>query len=76
MNARAEFEPKIPASDRPQNHALGRGATGIGWKEILYGLFNDTVNSSACVASDLRIDGEYSIGRDIEESIHGKTFWY
>jgi hypothetical protein len=57
-NAPAGFEPKIPASERPQTHALDRGATGIGWKLIIYGLFNDTVNSSACVASDLRNDSE------------------
>jgi hypothetical protein len=27
----AGFEPAIPASERPQTHALDRGATGIGW---------------------------------------------
>jgi hypothetical protein len=26
----AEFEPTIPASERPQTHALGSVATGIG----------------------------------------------
>jgi len=26
----AEFEPAIPASQRPQNHALDRAATGVG----------------------------------------------
>ena len=25
----AEFEPAVPASDRPQTHALGRAAAGI-----------------------------------------------
>jgi hypothetical protein len=25
-----EFEPAIPANERPQNHALNRGAVGIG----------------------------------------------
>ena len=29
------FEPTIPASERPQTHALERAATGIGWK-LLY----------------------------------------
>jgi hypothetical protein len=24
------FEPAVPASERPQTHSLGRGATGIG----------------------------------------------
>jgi len=28
----AGFEPTIPASERPQTHALGRAATGIGRK--------------------------------------------
>ena len=27
----AGFEPTIPASERPQTHALDRAATGIGW---------------------------------------------
>jgi hypothetical protein len=31
--ALAEFEPAIPASGRPQNHALDRAATGIGQLE-------------------------------------------
>ena len=29
--APAEFEPAIPASERPQKHALDRAAGGIGW---------------------------------------------
>jgi hypothetical protein len=29
----AEFEPTIPASKRPQTHALGRAATGIGKRQ-------------------------------------------
>ena len=32
--ARAEFEPAIPASERPQTHALDRAATGIGGKKV------------------------------------------
>jgi len=28
----AEFEPAIPASERPQTHALDRPAIGIGFK--------------------------------------------
>jgi hypothetical protein len=28
----AVFEPAIPASKRPQNHALEHAATGIGWE--------------------------------------------
>jgi hypothetical protein len=28
----AEFEPAIPASKRPQTHALDRSATGIGFE--------------------------------------------
>jgi hypothetical protein len=42
----------------------------------MYGLFNDTVNSTASVASDLRNDCEYCIGRDIEGNFHGQKFWY
>jgi len=30
------FEPQIPASERPQNHALDRAATGIGNTAINY----------------------------------------
>ena len=30
----ARFEPKIPASERPQTHALDHAATGIGLKYI------------------------------------------
>ena len=29
----AGFEPTVPASKRPQTHALGREATGIGKEE-------------------------------------------
>jgi hypothetical protein len=29
-----EFEPAIPASKRPQTHALGRAAAGIGFTII------------------------------------------
>jgi hypothetical protein len=29
----AEFEPTIPASERPPTHALDRTATGIGYEE-------------------------------------------
>ena len=31
-NIPARFEPVIPASERPQNHALDGVATGIGWR--------------------------------------------
>ena len=34
------FEPAIPASDRPQTHALDRAATAIGRLTILVELFN------------------------------------
>ena len=30
----ARFEPAIPASERPQTHALDRSATGIGVKAV------------------------------------------
>jgi hypothetical protein len=30
----AEFEPAIPASERPQTHALDRAATGIGALQV------------------------------------------
>ena len=29
--ALAEFEPSVPASERPKTHALDRAATGIGY---------------------------------------------
>ena len=39
----AGFEPAIPASERPQTHALDRAATGIGtsasYKCIIYNIF-------------------------------------
>jgi hypothetical protein len=31
----AGFEPTIPASERPQTHALDRAATGIDWKNAI-----------------------------------------
>jgi hypothetical protein len=31
----AEFEPAIPASERPQTHALDRAAIGIGCENTL-----------------------------------------
>jgi len=34
IHAPAGFEPRIPASEQPQTHALGRAATGIGY--IMY----------------------------------------
>jgi len=37
----AGFEPKIPKSDRPLIHALGRKATGIGSPCGKLGLSND-----------------------------------
>jgi hypothetical protein len=33
----AGFDPAIPASERPQIHALDRAATGIGDREVLGG---------------------------------------
>ena len=32
----AEFEPAIPASERPQTNAVDREATGIGWNRITF----------------------------------------
>jgi hypothetical protein len=32
----AEFEPTIPASERPQTHALDRAATGIGTVHLFF----------------------------------------
>jgi hypothetical protein len=34
--SRAEFEPAIPATKRPQNYALDRAATGIGIAKLLF----------------------------------------
>jgi hypothetical protein len=31
----AGFEPAIPASERPQNHTLGRATNGIGLKMVV-----------------------------------------
>jgi hypothetical protein len=42
----AEFEPAIPAGERPQTYALDRSATGIGWIQ--------TRDPSVQVASDTR----------------------
>jgi hypothetical protein len=36
LMSQAVFEPAIPASERPQAHALDRGATGIGNAAINY----------------------------------------
>jgi hypothetical protein len=44
----ALFEPTVPASERPQTHALDRAATGIGFK-LQYPWFIQSV-----VATDLR----------------------
>jgi len=32
----AGFEPTIPASERPQTHALDRAATGLSWHDWWY----------------------------------------
>jgi hypothetical protein len=40
----ARFEPSIPATKRPQTYALGRAATGIGWKIIYRNVFRYTFN--------------------------------
>jgi len=34
--SREGFEPLIPASERPQNHALDCVATGIGWTDRIF----------------------------------------
>jgi len=35
------FEPTIPASERPQNHALDRTATRIGWNTWYVDLYTN-----------------------------------
>jgi hypothetical protein len=37
------FEPTIPASERPQTHALERAATGIG--RLIHRLYNSSVET-------------------------------
>jgi hypothetical protein len=39
----AGFEPKIPAGERLQTHALDRSATGIGWQKMLVIENNDLI---------------------------------
>ena len=42
----AEFEPAIPANERPQTHALKRAATGIGFSNISEYLFAEFCEGS------------------------------
>jgi hypothetical protein len=48
----AGFEPTIPASKRPQTHALDRKATGIGTWGLMYTLGNRTKKESSVINCD------------------------
>ena len=59
----AGFEPKIPANERPQTHALDRAATGIGMKEfnLKYSVSQD---SKKCRRKREREGGQSGRGSD------------
>jgi hypothetical protein len=74
--APAGFEPVIPATERPQTHALDRAATGIGnyltqttysWKVTAVYLWRNTATNTFCRQTFLTHMTYFSLITDVED---------